>query len=454
MIENSRIQILNDKKAVKGKYVVYWMQASQRVEYNHALEYAIQQANELGKPLIVFFGLTDNFPSANYRHYAFMLDGLKEVNAALNERGIKIIVRHVSPEIGINQIAKNASLVAVDRGYTRIQRYWRKCAAGMIDCPLIQIESDVVVPLEEVSAKEEYSAATIRGKIHRRLKDFLTPLKSIKIKKDSLSLRIETISVDETKKRLARLKIDRSVKSVNNFVGGLSQAKIKLEEFISGRLKKYDILRNDPNQKATSDLSPYLHFGQISPLYIALRVVGTKGAGRDAFLEELIVRRELSMNFVSYNQNYDTYDCLPDWCKITLKEHEKDKREYIYSIGQLEKAETHDPYWNAAQEEMVYLGKMHGYMRMYWGKKILEWTERPEEAYRIALYLNDKYELDGRDPNGYAGVAWCFGMHDRPWQERPIFGKIRYMNAEGLRRKFDADQYVKMVEEKCGIYRA
>jgi deoxyribodipyrimidine photo-lyase len=151
------------------------------------------------------------------------------------------------------------------------------------------------------------------------------------------------------------------------------------------------------------------------------------------------------MNFVNFNDRYDSYDCLPEWAKQTLRAHKSDRRQYQYSFEELEEARTHDPYWNAAQREMVLFGKMHNYMRMYWGKKILEWTRKPEDAFRVALQLNNKYELDGRDPNGFTGVAWCFGKHDRPWQERKVFGKVRYMNAEGLRRKFDMDAYVRRV---------
>jgi deoxyribodipyrimidine photo-lyase len=193
-------------------------------------------------------------------------------------------------------------------------------------------------------------------------------------------------------------------------------------------------------------MSPYLHFGQISPLYIALKVSKTRSLGAEAFFEELIIRRELSMNFVFYNEKYDSFKSIPDWAKKTLRAHQKDRRPYLYSPKELENAGTHDPYWNAAQKEMVITGKMHGYMRMYWGKKILEWSKTPEEAFKVALYLNNKYELDGRDPNGFIGVAWCFGKHDRPWGERAIFGNVRYMNDKGLKRKFDADKYVKMME--------
>jgi deoxyribodipyrimidine photo-lyase len=222
-----------------------------------------------------------------------------------------------------------------------------------------------------------------------------------------------------------------------------------LDAFIRDKLKHYNDLRNDPGTDYGSQMSPYLHFGQISPLEIALKVRRARGKAKDAkeaYLEELIVRRELSMNFVHYNPHYDAYQSLPDWAQKTLKAHEKDHRETIYSLEEFEHARTHDPYWNAAQTEMVDTGKMHNYMRMYWGKKILEWSKTPEKAYRTALSLNNKYELDGRDPNGFTGVAWCFGKHDRAWPERPIFGKIRYMNAAGLRRKFDIEAYVRRVE--------
>jgi deoxyribodipyrimidine photo-lyase len=219
-----------------------------------------------------------------------------------------------------------------------------------------------------------------------------------------------------------------------------------LDNFIESKLDRFADLRNDPSMEYTSNMSPYLHFGQISPLYIALKVSKTDSPGMESYLEELIIRRELSMNFVYYNPKYQSIDCLPSWALKTLNEHEKDQRNYTYAQMELEEADTHDPFWNAAQKEMVYTGKMHGYMRMYWGKKILEWVQTPREAYHIALYLNNKYELDGRDPNGYTGVAWCFGKHDRAWRERKIFGKVRYMNDKGLQRKFKIDKYVDRVD--------
>lgn len=446
MIQKERIKLLNKKRVRSGSYILYWMQASLRTEYNHALEYAILKANELHRPLIVFFGITDHFPEANERHYAFMLEGLCEVKRSLKKREIQMVILHQSPDQGVIRLAKRASLVVVDRGYLRIQRQWRKTVADRIDCPLIQVESDVIVPVDEASTREEYSAATLRPKIHRKLDQFLVPLKSIDPIVKPIDLEVDSFPIEPIEQSLSKLRIDRSVKPVSTFRGGTEEAYQHLEIFLEEKLDRYPELRNDPTLDYLSHMSPYLHFGQISPLEIALKVKQTKSPGIEAFLEELIVRRELSMNFVFYNKHYDTFQAIPEWARHSLRTHRQDRRPYLYTLEQLERAETHDLYWNAAQKEMVITGKMHGYMRMYWGKKILEWGKRPEEAFRIALYLNNKYELDGRDPNGFTGVAWCFGKHDRPWGERPVFGNVRYMNDKGLKRKFNADQYVKRID--------
>jgi deoxyribodipyrimidine photo-lyase len=260
-------------------------------------------------------------------------------------------------------------------------------------------------------------------------------------KKNSLGIAFDCIDLKKIKNVIDLLRIDRCVKKVSDFQGGNSKAKKHFKIFLKNKLDKYHELKNDPSLDFLSNMSPYLHFGQISPLYIALKVQGTESPGKNAYLEELIVRRELSINYIFNNPNYDNFNGLPAWSKETLRQHEKDQRDHIYSKSELENAETHDPYWNAAQNEMKLNGKMHGYMRMYWGKKIIEWSDSPQKAYRIALHLNDKYELDGRDANGYTGIAWCFGKHDHPWKERKIFGKIRYMSAEGLERKFNIEKY-------------
>ncbi len=445
MIDQTRVKRLNKQDIKDGKYVLYWMQATQRTEYNHALEYSILKSNRLNKPLLVYFGITESYPEANERHYYFMIEGLKEVQTSLEDKGIKIVIWRNSPEIGALKLAKSASLVVVDKGYSKIEGRWTKFVAEKVKCPLVQIESNVIVPVKEASPKEEYSAATFRPKIKKALEKYLISLKDNILKKGSLNLDIPSFDIINVNRAISELEIDRSVRKSRFYHGGTTEAKKHLDEFVGKKIDYYPELRNDPTKRCHSNMSPYLHFGQISPLYITLKILQTDSPGKDAFLEELITRRELAINFVFYNNNYDSFNGLPEWSKKTLNEHRKDPREYSYDLRQLEKAETHDPYWNAAQKEMLTEGKMHGYMRMYWGKKIIEWSKTPQEAYRIAIYLNNKYELDGRDPNGFAGVAWCFGKHDRPWKERIIFGKIRYMNANGLRRKFDADAYVNMI---------
>jgi deoxyribodipyrimidine photo-lyase len=445
MIEPERVKALNRWAPREGRYVVYWMQASQRTEYNHALEYAIEKANELTQPVVAFFGITDHFPEANGRHYCFMLEGLKDAEVSLRTRGIKLVIRHESPESGVVKIGREASLVVVDRGYLRIQKHWREAAARALRCQVVQVESDVIVPVEVASPKEEYAAATIRPKIRKQLDRYLVPLKKSRPRKPSLGMDLESFDISDVGRAVSGLGVDRSVGRVESFRGGLREAKRRLRAFIRNRLDTFDEFRNDPTRDNLSNMSPYLHFGQISPLYIALEAIKSGSLGTAAFIEELIVRRELSMNFVFYNSQYDSFQSVPQWARKSLTRHRRDKRQYTYTLRELERAATHDPYWNAAQDEMRFTGKMHGYMRMYWGKKIIEWSPTPEDAYGIALYLNNKYELDGRDPNGFAGVAWCFGKHDRPWGEREVFGKVRYMNAAGLRRKFDADAYVERV---------
>jgi deoxyribodipyrimidine photo-lyase len=449
MIHPERVRKLNDRPLQKGRFVLYWMQASQRAEYNHALEYAVRQANEQKLPVVVLFVLTDRFPEANLRHYTFMLEGLKEVKERLEERGISFLVLRGSPDKEVARVSRQASMVVTDCGYLHIQRDWRMKVAENALCPVIQVESDVVVPVEAACPKEAYSAAVLRPKINSQLRKYLAPLAETPVKHSLRSLDFAALDLKKSIPAiLSSLSIDRTVQPVSHFRGGTLEAKRLLENFIAHKLKDYGELRSDPSLDCVSHMSPYLHFGQISPLYIAMQV---QEAGRipsktrEAYLEELIVRRELAMNFAHYNPAYDSFRAIPDWAKRTLKGHQKDKREYVYSQEEFEEARTHDPYWNAAQKEMVITGKMHNYMRMYWGKKILEWCASPEEAFRIAVGLNNKYELDGRDPNSFTGVAWCFGKHDRPWGGRKIFGQVRYMNDAGLRRKFKIDDYVKKI---------
>ncbi len=452
MLQDERVKALNSRAPLRGSYVLYWMQASQRASCNHALAYAAAAANERKLSLLVFFGLTESYPSANLRHYRFMLDGLAETQADLAGMRIRLAVRRQSPEKGAIELARDASLVVVDRGYLRHQRMWRHAAAERMACPLIQVESDVVVPIQEASPKEEYAAFTLRPKITRQLDRYLVPFEEVRPARSSLDLDIEGIDLSDLGAALDSLHIDRDTHPVEGIRGGPSRAGARLRAFLEEGLDHYGEKRNDPALDRGSVMSPYLHFGQISPLQIALEVQKAGGPAADSYLEELIVRRELSMNFVYYNPAYDSLEGLPAWARATLREHAEDRREYLYSLRELEEARTHDPYWNAAQREMVATGRMHNYMRMYWGKKIIAWSESPAVAYRAAMYLNDKYELDGRDGNSYAGVLWCFGKHDRAWKERAVLGKLRFMSQEGLRRKFDMESYVRRSEQAYNAY--
>ena len=431
----------------KGDHVLYWMQDAVRTGYNHALEYAIEAANNLGKPLLVLFALTDRFPEATLRHYTFLAEGLIETARLLDQRGIRLQVVVGDPETTVPAAAEDACLLVTDFGYQTIQREWRAVVWGRISCPKVSVETGCIVPVAVASPKAEWSAGTFRPKITRQLPAYLVSLTPRSLRLSSLGWDDGGIPLKHVPDLLSRISPDQHVRPAS-LIGGEMAARSHLSWFLDQRLHRYDDARNDPTARATSRLSAYLHFGQISPLFAAREVMAAKSPGTQAFLEQLIIRRELATNFVFYTPGYDRYDsAVPDWAQRSLARHQTDTRPYTYSRHELEAGRTDDPYWNAMQTELVLTGYLHGYLRMYWGKKILEWSETPEEAFRMALYLNNRYELDGRDPNGYAGVAWCFGRHDRPWKERPVFGTIRYMNAAGLRRKFRIEAYRERIEQ-------
>ncbi len=443
MIHPARIRQLNEAPVARGRFVLYWMQQSQRARCNHALEHAIRDANALRLPVVAAFGLTAAYPEANLRHFAFLLDGLRQTEADLHHRGIPLVVRLGEPVEAALGLARDAALVVADRGYLRHQRAWREELGQRCPCRAVQVEADAVVPADAASAKLEWSAATLRPKLHRLLAEHLVPLAETPLERDGLGLGIESIRLNDT--LLAQLDIDRSVQPHPAWRGGPHEAARLLDELVETKLAHYVGRRADPNADASSHLGPYLHFGHISPLEIALRVRDCRAPQEavDAFLEQIIVRRELSINWVLHNPAYDRFDGLPDWARRTLAAHAGDPREDCYTPDEFERGETHDAAWNAAMAEMRETGFLHNYLRMYWGKKILEWSRTPEEGFATALRLNNRYFLDGRDPNSYAGVAWCFGAHDRPWPERAIYGTVRCMTASGLRRKFDVDAYVR-----------
>lgn len=452
MIEAQRFQHLNDRSPLeKGDYVVYWMQASQRVFDNDALLFAIENANAMHKPLLVYFGIQKDYPQANRRHFRFMLDGLEEIERTLKEMNIPLLVHDSGVLEGLETLYAHMALLVVDRGYTRLERVWRSHVAEKAPCSMVQVETNVVVPVESVSNKEEYSAATLRRKIEPMISYFVDNHPMIELSTPSLNIQMPYASAD-IGKILDGMQFSVDASECPWMQGGQNKAHSVLETFINEYLDGYAEKRNDPALSHCSHLSPYLHFGMISVISIYNQVKAFDLPDVPVFLEELIVRRELAMNFTQFNPLYDTFEGLPEWARKSLAFHEVDRRPYRYTRDQLEKAETHDRYWNTAQKELVGLGTMHGYMRMYWGKKILEWSPSPKEAFANALYLNNTYMMDGRDPNGFAGVAWCFGKHDRPWVERPVFGNIRYMNDKGLERKFSMQKYVDRIEKELKLH--
>ncbi len=443
-VNSRRIRLLQDGKNRTGP-VIYWMSRDQRAHDNWALLFAQNLANKNNSELAVVFNLVPDFLEATIRQYGFLLKGLEQLKNELKKYNIPFYLIQGKPEEAISKFIKdnNVSIIVSDFDPLRIKKIWKRELAKKINIPFYEVDAHNIVPCLYVSQKIEFGAYTIRPKIHKLLPEFLVEFPKISKMKNQGSSQIERTDWEKVVKEL---KIDFSVRKVDWIKPGEKEAKKCLQDFINKKLDNYDEQRNDPALNGQSDLSPYLHFGQISAQRVALEVQKLKDHSNstEAFLEELIVRRELSDNFCYYNSKYDSLNGFADWAKRTLNEHRKDKREFIYSLKQFEKAETHEDLWNAAQKQLIKSGKLHGYMRMYWAKKILEWSKSPEDALKIAIHLNDKYELDGRDPNGYVGCAWSIGgVHDRAWAERNVFGKIRYMNFNGCKRKFDVDAYIK-----------
>ncbi|MBM4264641.1 MAG: deoxyribodipyrimidine photolyase [Deltaproteobacteria bacterium] len=443
---DARITVRNDAALDDaGSCVLYWMQRAQRSFDNAALNCAIDAANALGKPAVVFFRLRADAHHANLRHYQFMLAGIADIVAGLRKRRVGFVLSR-DPDHDIYKFCALAKpcLVISEENPLRSAEAGRRHAAGKMTVPFWTVDADVIVPTR-LLGKEHYAARTIRPKIHALLPQFLKPLSNPSARQRWIPHQgVE--SIDPLTVSLDGMTIDRSVSAAAGLAGGESQAKKTLERFLQRRLKGYATQRNHPDIDGTSQLSPYLHFGQIGPHHVALAVREAKAPeiDRRAFLEEFIVRRELAVNFVRFNPKYDSFDASEPWADRTLRQHASDARQYVYSEKQLENAETHDPLWNAAQKQMVLTGWMHGYLRMYWAKKILEWSPSPAQAFEIAVRLNDRYELDGRDPNGYAGIAWAIvGKHDRAWgPERQVYGKIRYMSYASTSRKFDSKAYI------------
>jgi deoxyribodipyrimidine photo-lyase len=439
--------------APEGRCVVYWMQRAQRGIDNHAVDLAVQVANLLGLPVVVYFAGISNFPHANLRHYAFLSQGLPDIEADLAARNISFVMRCAPHESHEQLLADvQAAFLIGDENPMREPERWRKYLAAKIKIPFWTVDTDVVVPSKLIE-KAQYGAYTIRPRLYRLLPEYLHPYENLHAKhawRRPRGFHADSVHGDITQ---GWKEIDRSVAPVESWTGGTHAALKRLNHFTGQLLEHYDTQRNHPETEGTSCMSPYLHYGHIGPITVALAVDAAAKANpmlrpaRDSYFNELIVWRELAINFVRYTPNYDSPDCAEKWAKETIAEHARDEREHIYTLQQLENAETFDDLWNAGQTQMVRYGWMHNHVRMYWAKKILEWTPDVARAVKYAIYLNDKYFLDGRDPNGYAGVAWAIlGKFDRAWGTRPVFGKIRYMSGRSTRKKFDSKRYIRQLE--------
>jgi deoxyribodipyrimidine photo-lyase len=448
-VHPDRVRRLTRLAARAGDYVLYWMQQSARAEWNDALEFSLAEANARGLPLLVVFGLIDAYPEANVRHYFFLLEGLRETRETLARRGIRMVIQRGEPADVALRLGRRAALIVCDRGYLRHQKAWRRQVAEGAGCAVFQVEADVVVPVERASNRAEYAARTIRPKLERQFAEFLVEPARERVGAARWDEEMPDLDLQDIAAFCRKLPLDQSVAPVSGlFRGGTAEAKKVFEAFLEERMDDYAENRNQPQTDDVSHMSKYLHFGQVSPVWLAVeaRKRGAASENVATFVEELIVRRELAMNFAEFTPGYDTFAILPGWARDTLERHARDPRPHVYTRAQLEAGETHDPYWNAAMREMRATGYMHNYMRMYWGKKILEWGRTPEEAHANALAMNNKFFLDGRDANSFANVGWVFGLHDRPWGERPIYGTVRCMMASGLERKCDIQAYVEKTE--------
>ncbi len=450
---NERVVALNDKPVNRGaRYVLYWMQMFKRVDNNHALIWAIRKANELKLPLVVYEGLKYYYPWASDRLHTFILEGVEEKLREFERLGIRYIFYlqkdASSPRNTVASLAKDAALIVTDEFPCFIIPEHNRRIAERAEIAVHAVDSNGIIPMSKFD-KEEYAAYTIRPKINRLLDNYLKPLPLETVERSSIGIDIgdrfeTTVTADTIAQLVAECDIDHSVAPSPIYHGGAVNGRAKLGRFVTDILCNYETGRSKPDRDGSSRLSAYLHFGFLSPLEIALAVRDTDApqGSKDAYLEELIVRRELSYNMTRHNPNYDSLKALPPWVQKTMREHATDERQFTYKLEQLENGKTHDELWNAAQREMVATGEMHNYVRMLWGKNVIAWSPSYEVAFETLVHLNNKYCLDGRNPNSYAGILWCFGKHDRPWMERPVFGTIRYMTSGSTGKKFDSKKYI------------
>lgn len=456
-VETERISKLNSApERRERRYVLYWAQMNRRVDANHGLLHAAELANRHNLPVLYYEGLTCSYEYANDRLHTFILEGVPETARRLKTAGIGYVFylrrTNTAPNHALYDLAKDAAAIVTDEYPTFIARSHNRRVPQKVDVAYYVVDSSCVVPMRQIPERQ-YGAYTIRPKIKRLLPRFLKEPDTLRVKR-RFDAPVPPFHTEVTGKDIAALvascEIDHSIVPSVEFRGGRPQAGKLLQHFLETNLRRYALARNQPSEHATSHMSPYLHFGQISSLEIALAVQEYANHHKliaEEYLEELIVRRELAFNYAAHVEAPGSLDNLPDWCQANMKKHAHDKRDPCYTPKQLDRAETYDELWNATQKEMLLRGKIHGYYRMYWGKKIIEWSRTYQEAADLMIDIHGRYALDGRDPNTYTNILWCFGLHDRPWPERPIFGKMRYMSLDGMKRKTDTAGYIEEIKQ-------
>ncbi|TVQ03807.1 MAG: hypothetical protein EA359_08485 [Balneolaceae bacterium] len=469
----------NQEPNANGEYVLYWMQINRRFHYNFALEYAVGWANKINKPLLILEAFSCDYPWATARTHTFVMQGMEEHLEYATQQKLNYI-SFAEQETGqyevlLKNLTSKASVLVTDEYPVFIMRKRNETYSQEMELPYITVDSNGLIPLG-ITEKDPYSAYLFRKTMQKNFVEAFTnppkknPLDDLK-NRDSINLPGSFHeNLPERKKGPANitkfisgLKINHDVKPIN-WHGGRQAALGMLGQFIQNSLLEYDEKRNDPDEKKTSNLSPWLHFGKISVYEIISAALKHQPEGWDldkitynngstdgffngnqsidSFLDEVITWRETGFHFAHHRKDYDKFESLPSWAQQTLNKHRDDKREWTYTYEQLENAQTHDEIWNAAQMQLRRDGIIHNYLRMLWGKKVIEWTPEPEIALRYLIELNNTYAIDGRDPNSYSGIFWCFGRFDRAWQERPVTGKLRYMSSDNTRKKIKLKQYL------------
>jgi deoxyribodipyrimidine photo-lyase len=451
-----RLRIWNDKPILVGDYVVYWCQAYRRCIDNVGLEYAIRRANELGIPCVVYESIRPDYPHASDRFHTFLLQCARDNQRICRERGIGyafFLPRTAQEARGVAaKVFERAAMIVTDDHPGFIFPFQNAAASRKVQCAYFSVDDGAIAPLSMIPAHES-QARTIRPKLLTLLDEWLAPVRPIdpRVRPPDIDWPFDPVDVAklDIPAAVRRCAIDHDIGPVADRPGGSRAAWARLSDFLARGADAYDKRRDDALDDGTSGLSPYLHFGAISARACALAARDAtlpKGA-LEAFIEQLVVRRGLAVNHAARASRHATYDAVPTWARDTLAEHAHDRRPGAKPPATLERARSEDEVWNAAQRELILRGRIHNVLRMFWGKRIVTMVKRPRDAFEFAVRMMDRYALDGRDPNTYAGVGWCFGLHDRPFPERPIFGTVRPMGLGALKKRFDVNSYVASIPE-------